>query len=406
MIVLDRLALAPGLVLLVTDEGDGLPRPVPWSLDADRRAVSGDGAATALVGLLGAGSRRIGTFRITAWQHTTVVGERSFGVDQTNESVVVGEQAVLKWLRAAEPGPHPAPAVLDALRRHHFDGMPAPWGLLEWTAPGDDEPRLLATVDTLLAGATDGWTWAVDDLREAVVSGSPDVVRETGHRLGDLVGRLHAALAEDGVSAATADDVAGWEAGADRDLEQALAVTTGEARVILAAYAAEVRASTRAPAGAVGSSLVRVHGDLHVGQVLRAGAGPAAAYVVTDFDGNPVVPPGERLLPQPPALDVAGLVQSVRHAALVLRRHEPHHDLAAVTAAAEMCEAAFLTTYAVTVTSLGHPGLVQPDLVRGFRLRQVCREFSYAAVHLPRWSYVPEAALPALLPPPSPTEPS
>ncbi|MEI5672871.1 MULTISPECIES: phosphotransferase [unclassified Nocardioides] len=398
MIVLDRLTLAPGLVLLVVDDGDGLPRPVPWLVDGDRRATSGEGAATALVALLGGGSRALGPFRVTTWHHETVAGERSFGVDQTNESVVVGEKAVVKWLRAAEPGPHPAPSVFDALQRHRFDGMPTPWGLLEWSAPGDAAPRLLATVDSLLSGAVDGWTWTVGDLRSAVLDESYDGVRETGRRLGDLVGRMHAALAEDGVSAATADDLAAWEAGADRDLEQALAATTGDTHDLLARRAVALRAETRAPAHALGTPLIRVHGDLHVGQVLRRGTGADATYVVTDFDGNPVVPTAERLLPQPPALDVAGLAQSIKHAALVLRRHEPHHDLATVTAAAEAAEDAFLTSYAVTVATAGHPRLVQPALVRAFRLRQVCREFSYAAAHLPRWFYVPEAALPALLP--------
>jgi maltokinase len=405
VIVLDRLPLAPGLVLLVADEGDGVPRPVPWVVDEDRRAVAGDGAARALVCLLRGGTRAIGPFAVTAWHLEAADGERSFGVDQTNESVVVGERAVVKWLRAAEPGPHPAPGILDALQRQRFDGVPRPWGLLEWRAAGDEAPRLLATVDTLLAGAQDGWTWAVADLRAAVLTGSTDGVAETGHRLGDLVGRLHAALAADGisgVSAATPDDLAAWEAGADRDLDHALEVTSGAAHEVLAGRAEAVRAGTRVSRTLVGSPLIRVHGDLHVGQVLRAGSGAGATYVVTDFEGNPVVPPDERLLPQPPALDVAGLAQSIQHAALVLRRHEPERPRDLVQAAADACESAFLASYAATVGALGHARLVQPTLVAGFRLRQVCREFSYAATHLPRWSYVPEAALPALVPLESP----
>jgi maltokinase len=398
VIVLDQLPLAPGLVLLVVDEGDGVPRPVPWVVEESRRAVAGDGAARAMLCLLQGGTRTMGPFSVTSWHLEASGGERSFGVDQTNESVVVGEQAVVKWLRAAEPGPHPAPGILEALHRQRFDGVPRPWGLLEWRGPDDDAPRLLATVDTLLAGAEDGWTWAVADLRAAVLSGSTDGIRETGRRLGELVGRLHAALASDGVAVATSADLAAWEAGADRDLDHALAVTTGAAHEVLAARADAVRAGTRVPASLVGSPLIRVHGDLHVGQVLRAGSGHSATYVVTDFEGNPVVPPSERLLPQPPALDVAGLAQSIRHAALVLRRHEPEHPLDLVQEAADAGESAFLTSYDATVTSLGHPRLVQPELVGGLRLRQVCREFSYAATHLPRWSYVPEAALPALVP--------
>ncbi len=227
---------------------------------------------------------------------------------------------------------------------------------------------------------------------------------ESGRRLGLLVGELHAALAGDGVTPATVSDVRGWEAAADRDLAHALAATSGDAHAILVEHAGRVRTGTRVTEDLVGTPMLRVHGDLHVGQVLRSGT----TYVVTDFDGNPVVPPTERVLPQPPAVDVAGLAQSVQHAALVLRRHEPHLSLDAVSAAASAFETSFVATYADTVATLGHPRLVRPDLVSGFRLRQVCREFSYAAEHLPRWSYVPEAALPALLasrPSPSSTEP-
>lgn len=393
MIVLDRLPLAPGIVLLVADEGDGIPRPVPWLVDEDRRAVAGDGAARAVLCLLHGGTRTLGSFAVTAWHLEASTGERSFGVDQTHESVVVGERAVVKWRQSAEPGPHPAPALLGTLERQGFDGLPRPWGLLEWRGPGDDAPRLLATVDSLLPGADDGWTWAVGDLRSAVLTHSLEEVVTSGRRLGDLVGRMHAALAADGTAAATPADLAAWEAGADRDLEQALSVTSGAAHDLLASYATRVRAGTRVPSSLVGSPLVRVHGDLHVGQVLRVGP----TYVVTDFDGNPVVPPAERALPQPPALDVAGLAQSIQHAGLVLRRHEPGHDPTAVAAATNAFADAFVATYGGTVAALGHADLVQPALVRCLRLRQVCREFSYAALHLPRWSYVPEAALPALL---------
>ena len=41
--------------------------------------------------------------------------------------------------------------------------------------------------------------------------------------------------------------------------------------------------------------------------------------------------------------------------------------------------------------------LYDPALLEAFRLQQVLREIVYAARHLPRWMYVPDAALPALL---------
>ena len=91
-------------------------------------------------------------------------GERAIGVDQTNESVVVGSAVVVKWLaepalrtadgaptsrRTSRPSGSPAcrarSASLDLDRRH---GMQAPLAFFtEW-----------------LPGARDGWDWCVQDL--------------------------------------------------------------------------------------------------------------------------------------------------------------------------------------------------------------------------------------------------
>lgn len=363
-----------------------------------RAAVPGDGAAQALVGALAAGTRRIGRFTLIDWTPPRAAahgGERTFGVDQTNTSVVVGERAVVKWMRAAEPGPHPAPATLEALRDHGFTGMPQPWGLVLWQADEEEPPRLIATVDELLPGAVDGWTWAVDDVRAAVVSGSDEPVLHSGGRIGTLVADLHAALIDTG-RPATAADLAAWQDGAHRDLDQALEVTSGTAHELLAARADAIAAATASALGdeLAGSPLILAHGDLHVGQVLRSGE----VDVVTDFDGNPVLAPAERTAPQPATLDVACMAQSISHAAIVLRRHEPEHDAARTREASHAFVGAFLDTYAARLGEQGAGALYRPELVPSLRLRQVCREFSYAALHLPRWSYVPEAALVDLLP--------
>jgi maltokinase len=57
----------------------------------------------------------------------------------------------------------------------------------------------------------------------------------------------------------------------------------------------------------------------------------------------------------------------------------------------------FLDTYATRLRGLGHIALFDPRPLRALRLVQVMREMIYAAEHLPRWMYVPDAALPALL---------
>ena len=61
-----------------------------------------------------------------------------------------------------------------------------------------------------------------------------------------------------------------------------------------------------------------VHGDLHVGQILRWDGG----YAVNDFDGNPVLPARGANGAEPAARDVAGMLQSLDHVGrVVLRRN-------------------------------------------------------------------------------------
>lgn len=408
----DALPLGPHTWLAVVLDDRGRSYPVPLVADSSgvRRARQGDGASEALLALLAGGSRRDGAFVVTAWHADPVAGERAVTVDQTNESVVVGEQAVVKWTFLAEPGPHPAPTVLAELVRRRFSGTPRPWGFVEWRPGGGVAPRLVASVVSFLPGVTDGWTWAVDDLRQAVQEGSEQRVADSGGCAGELVAQLHVALA-DHARPAAAEEVADWRTAAEHDVERALAVTRGPAHDLLASAAPRLRAALAegwAAATAREALVTRVHGDLHVGQLLRravpgtAGTGRGDGtgrleYVVTDFDGNPVVAPEERLALRPAALDVAGMVQSLHHAALVLRRHEPHHDAEVVARLARAQQQAFLAGYRATTAGAGRRELLEPALVRPFRLQQVCREFVYAATHLPRWEYVPVAALPALL---------
>jgi maltokinase len=129
-----------------------------------------------------------------------------------------------------------------------------------------------------------------------------------------------------------------------------------------------------------------------VGQVLRS----HGRVVVTDFDGNPVLPAPQRMLPIPAVLDVAGLVQSLAHAAIVARKYTALDDTALATVDLA-CRSAFLEAYVARITTLGHADLYAPGPLRAFRVQQVLHEIVYAARHLRRWMYVPDAALPALL---------
>lgn len=390
---LDVLDLAEGMRLAIVATATGLAAlPQVHAGGGWRRAVAGDGVAEALLAVLTGvdGEGAVGAFTLRTWTADAVCGERAIGVDQTNESVIVGDAAVVKWATHLQEGPHPAPPRIAALRAAGFTGMPAPWGLVVWHPP-HAEPTLAAAVDEYVAGAVDGWTWAVESITAAASSGDrTGLVTATGH-VGRLVADMHAGLAGTAVPA-SADDARRWRA----DAFDVLDTVCGLADSVSVALVKDRRADVADVLDVLGTlpaaPVLDGHGDLHVGQVLRAGS----RFVVTDFDGNPVLPASRRALPIPAALDVAGMAQSLAHVAIVARTYadlEPGALAAADAAGRE----AFLGAYVARLGERGYGGLYDPGQLHALRLQQVLREIVYAARHLPRWMYVPDAALPALL---------
>jgi maltokinase len=397
--LVDALDLGAGRWVAVVEDGDGDRWTVPMVVDGSgvRRAVAGDGVATALVRALAGGGH--GAFVVDGWHVEDVDGERAVTVDQTNESVVVGERAVVKWCvrlpRAGVTGAQPAAARLTTLRDHGFAGTPRPWGLLRRVAGGED--LLLASVAELLPGAQDGWDWAVDDVRR-FTRGDRTLAEalEPATRLGDLTARMHLAFASRGRDVADDRLVARWTARAYDDLDAAVQLVDGPEGVRLRARAGRIAASFAVFRECVGTPLIDVHGDLHVGQVLRHG--DPADYAVTDFDGNPVLVPEERSARQPAALDVAGMLASLDHVGRVVIRRTEGVDVDVVLAWITAAQSAYLAAYRETLARNGSADLLDERLLAPLRLQQECREFLYAVHHLPHWRYVPDAALRDLLP--------
>ncbi|ART68504.1 aminoglycoside phosphotransferase [Mycobacterium dioxanotrophicus] len=384
---LDRLELAGNRQLVIVERPGGLAA-VPRVQDPDggwRRAVPGDGVAEAMLDLLTAGSAEYGNFTVISWTQRSATGERPITVDQTNESVIVGDDAIVKWATHLDDGPHPAPRRITALRAAGFAGMPVPLGLVTWCSPRGEQ-TLVATIDEYLPGAVDGWTWAV----ELVTAAAQDAVARPPliaavAEVGRLVADMHTALAGT-ASVADAAQARAWRDAAFETLETAVALSTSVSGAMLRERRGEVEALLDGLGDLAGTSVLEGHGDLHVGQVLQT----EERFVITDFDGNPVLSAAARMQPIPAAFDVAGMVQSLAHVAIVAHKYtdlDPH----ALADVSSLVRRTFLDAYRRSAPRY------DPAPLRALRLQQILREISYAAQHLPRWMYVPDAALPALL---------
>jgi maltokinase len=391
----DLLDLGAGRALAVIWHDAGASAvPVVTDHGGWRRATAGDGVAEALITLLTAteGRSERGRFTVISWAAGQQPhGERPITVDQTNESVIVGDAAVVKWSTHLEPGPHPAVPRLSALTAAGFPSMPPAWGLVTWRPDGGAE-TLVATVTGYLPGAVDGWTWAVDLFVAGARADDATDVATACATVGAAVGDLHLALAATATTS-TADDARRWREGAFDTLRTATLLADDTGAAVLAEHGTEVAGLLERIGDLVGVPIFDAHGDLHVGQVLRS---DDQRFVITDFDGNPVLPPWQRVLPVPAAVDVAGMLQSFAHVAIVAARH---HDLdpARLHRIDAAAQAAFLDAYTTRLAAAGQQQLFSAGAVPAFRLQQVLREIIYAAKHLPRWMYVPDAALPALL---------
>lgn len=310
-----------------------------------------------------------------------LIGERPIAVDQTNESVVVADEAVVKWLRPPVPTPHPGVELLRYLTAQGFAHMPA------FVGAHEADELVYAVVTAYVPGALDGWDWYVDDvdgwLRGDV---SFEELLASATRMADITSQLHTALSGLQRSAVAART---YHAEAEALLQRAMQVVDGDEGHRLRSLERSVRAALE-PLRIDGQLAAhRIHGDLHAGQFLRTPDDPER-MLVTDFDGNPLADPTERRLAQSPLRDLASLLQSIDHVGrIVVKRRHPDRRRDVDTFIREATRVA-LATYSARHT-------VDAGVLRALRTAQELHEYCYAALHLPKWIYVPDEALPALL---------
>ncbi|MHB8463498.1 MAG: phosphotransferase [Acidimicrobiales bacterium] len=317
---------------------------------------------------------------------------RPIGAEQSNTSIVYDERIILKIFRRLV-GSNPEVEVTSGLMRAGFAHVAHPVAV--WQHGGDD----LGVLQPFLAGGVDGWALASTSLQvllaEAGAPGhspgdSPGDFAPEARRLGDVTAELHLTLAQ--VFGAHPGDAGEW-------VETITARAAAVAAAGIDAGVLEAQLGGLRTAADVGSS-IRIHGDFHLGQVMRTAEG----WFVLDFEGEPTRPVDERRRPSSPLRDVAGMLRSLSYAtAAALRDNGGAVGTEAAAAWEQRNRAAFLGSYFARLAGsplLPRDPAVTAALLDAFEVDKAVYEVAYEVAHRPDWAAIPLAAVRRLVPHP------
>ncbi|MGH9113858.1 MAG: maltokinase N-terminal cap-like domain-containing protein [Acidimicrobiales bacterium] len=325
---------------------------------------------------------------------------RPLVVEQSNSSVVYDERLILKLFRRVHPEANPDVEITKVLGERGFPHVVPQLAELRYNDAD------LAVVRQYLLGSIDAWQLAHTSLRDLLnTPGPPD---EAGGdfgpeavTLGEVTAQLHLALAE----------AYGTEPGAPKSWLDGFRAQLG--RLPAPSAQVEVAGELRSMADLVDAAAVesvlaglvdvddpgpsmRIHGDLHLGQVLLADAG----WFVLDFEGEPVRPVAERVVSSSPLRDVAGMFRSFHYAArtgLAERGRDVDRELEGF---ADQWESRAVDGFWHGYQSVEGIDRLLPaspadrgSLLRAFELDKAVYEVLYELSHRPDWVDIPASAV-------------
>ncbi len=311
------------------------------------------------------------------------------GAEQSNTSVVFGDEAILKLFRRVAPGLNPDLELTLALAAAGSNRVAAPLAWFEMDVAG--QATTLGMLQEYLRTATDGWELAKTSVRDLYFEGDlhPDEVggdfAGESYRLGVATAEVHEDLARTLPTGTLGpDELRALAEAMGRRLDEASAAVPE-----LAEHAAPLRVAYQDLATLRASVAVqRIHGDYHLGQVMRTATG----WVLLDFEGEPARPLAERRMLRSPLQDVAAMLRSFDYAArhmLADYPNEPQLEHRAIEWATRNRDA-FCAGYA---KAAGRDPREDGVLLRAFETDKAVYEVMYEARHRPSWLPIPLSAV-------------
>jgi maltose alpha-D-glucosyltransferase/alpha-amylase len=348
-------------------------------------------------------------------------------VEQSNSSMIVGDLAMLKLFRRVSAGPHPEAEMGRYLTEQGFSNIAPLLGeVVRCDAEG--ERHALAIAQGFIRNQGDAWTWTLDLMMRGLsdlTAGTEEAQATDAEQhedygaiatlLGRRLGEMHAILARDADDPAFAPELAStelteqWAAQAEQQLVAAFAAldarqewdaeSAQDLAIVMAERESICAAVHRLAEAGRGTMLTRIHGDLHLGQLLVANGD---IYII-DFEGEPVKPVALRRAKNNRLRDVAGILRSFDYAAAVMKRRsvatqahvaDPQRD-AFLRTFIERAEQCFLAGYTDVLPA--EDAAAERDLLRLFLIEKAAYEIAYEAANRPAWIDVPLHGLAQLI---------
>jgi maltose alpha-D-glucosyltransferase/alpha-amylase len=347
---------------------------------------------------------------------------RRIGAEQSNSSLVLGNQMVLKLYRRLQRGIGLELEIGRFLAKVNFSNTPALLGSVELVAR-DGTRTVAAILQRFVENQGDAWLWTLDTLKREL---EPAALAEAATPLDQafatywpyvqLLGRrtaeLHSTFASSkdadfGAEPLTITDLEIVAVDARRQAEQAYSACESlhsmlpeEPRRLVLEFLTrrdEINAAIEYLGAVTPGNFVktRVHGDYHLGQVLIVNND----VMIIDFEGEPLRPLEERRAKFSPMRDVAGMLRSFSYAANRAVRElsvgfEHHHaeTLECALRWEERAVGIFLASYAAAARGSvieTQDMEAERQLLRLNLFAKVLYEINYEAGNRPDWIDIP-----------------